>query len=488
MKWSQAAVVLVTAVHFANTLPTNLSFSRFAFGDNGWPLTTQAMWGEGDWPVRDFGYFYGLLTLVVNHAWFAVFGRTPEAVVALYGVCGLATAIGVVRVMAAVNLRGLAAAYLVAVAVFVVMPRGFPSPAHALEAALLTHALACHAAGRPGRALTLVTVAVFVKPSLGYVYGLILLALVVSGWPGGQSRWRRLIPAAATGTFLTAVLAAGFGWQAVLDTQVPLTGMRAYRDAGFGFFNGSGKLFWQPALVEVGYYVYSVVGVWLASSVVLVACAIRLLPRAREPAANVVLTCAALHLVFVFWLFGNQFSWIYYPFLLFVGTAVGLGEWRAWPVRAVAVALTVLALAGQYYWVWRGELKTWSRMERRPETAGLYATRAEAEAWAELCELAKAHRVFVLTRMGCPHLLVPEGVTVGAPRSWCLIQSTATKDEMDHVLKGIAAAEYVVSVNWHDNDLMKWESLKEVLEPFKQTPPERQTPLYVLYRRHAVRP
>jgi hypothetical protein len=472
--WTQAAVLAVTAAHFINTLPTNLNFARFAFGDYGWALTTDAMLSDGLRPVQDFSYFYGLLTLLINKVWFFILGRTPVAMVALYAVCGLATAIGITRVMAAVKLRGLAALYLVATAVFAVMTRGFPSPAHALEAALVTNALADHASGRPGRALVLATVTVFVKPSLGYIYGLILLLLILSGWPDGRNRWRPLLPAAITGTLLAALLASVFGGEAVLRTQIPLDGMRAYRDAGFGFLFGSGRQFWYPAAIEWRYYVHSVVAVWLASSVVLWATAIRLRRRFREPAANVVLTCASLHGVFVFALFGNQYSWIYYPYILFVGTAVALGEWQARPVRFAAIGMMILALIGQYYWVWEGDVDTWSRS--RP-TAGLYAEPEEAEAWAEARQLAKNSRVFVLTRMGCPHLLAPE---MDSPQSWCLIRATVTPAELGRVRQQIRFADYIISVNWHDNDLMSWPEFAEILAPFRR---DRETPLYILYRR-----
>src|SRR5207248_2161158 len=81
-----------------------------------------------------------------------------------------------------------------------VMPLGYPSPVHALEAALLVHALALHARGRYAAALVPAVVAVFVKPALGYPYaaGLALLALAHPPAPR-TGRWRAgaLLPAAA---------------------------------------------------------------------------------------------------------------------------------------------------------------------------------------------------------------------------------------------------------------------------------------------------
>jgi hypothetical protein len=480
MKWLQAAVLIVAAAHFVNLLPTSLGFERFAFGDSGWSLTVDSLLDEGQTPTTDFAYFYGLLTLLIDRAAFALFGRTPETVVELYGICALAIAIGAARTMAALQLRLLPALYLVACAALLAIPRGFPSPAHALEAALLMSAIADHASGWPGRALMLVVVAVFVKPALGYVYGLILLALILSGWPGEASRWRRLLPAAGVGAVLLVALVEVFGWGPVLSTQLPFTAMKAYSETSVGFFFGVGQLFWLPEYPSPWYYFTGVPGVWLASSLVLLASALRFLPRYREPAASITLTCAVLHLVFVTELFGNQWSWIYYPYVLFVGTAVGL---MAWPPRIrglLSIGLIALAILGQQRWLWRGDANAWSDTQRMPETAGLFARPDEAAAWGELRELGKTSSVVVLSSMGCPHLLAPE---LDGPRWWCLMRPIATPAEMDRVHRRIAAAEWIVAPDWHDNDLMRWPEFAAELQPFDPTHPVRETPFYKLYHR-----
>ncbi len=480
MKWLQAAVLVVAAAHFVNLWPTTLSFARFAFGDCGWPLSVDLLLDEGQTPVTDFAYFYGLFTLLVDRAAFAIFGRTPETVVGLYGVCALAVAIGAMRVMATAKLRPLPALYLVACAALIAIPRGFPSPAHALEAALLMNAIADHAAGRLSRALVLVVIAVFVKPSLGYVYGLILLALILSGWPGGESRWRRLLPATGIGVAMLVALIAVFGWNAVVHTQIPVGGMKVYGDGGVGFFFGAGRLFWLPEKPYFRYYWESVAGIWLSSSVVLLGSAIWLLRRFREPAANVVLTCTVLHLVFVCLLFGNQWSWIYYSYILFVGTAVSLNTMPCWPRNLLAIALIVHAILGQAKWLWISDASEWSKMQRSPETAGLYAAPEDAAEWAELRELGKSARVLVLTPMGCSHLLAPE---LDGQRWWCLIRKIMTPAEQEQVRRQITAAEWIVSPSWHDNDILRWTEFAEVVRPFDPEHPVRETRFYRLYHR-----
>lgn len=477
MRWFQAAVLIVTAAHFVNLLPTSLNFERFAFGDCGWPLTVDALLDRGLTPTADFAYFYGLLTLLVDRAAFTVFGRTPETVVGLYGVCALVIALGAARTMRTAKLRPLPALFLVACSALLTIPRGFPSPAHALEAALLMTAVTEHAAGRPGRALVPVVVAVFVKPSLGYVYGLILVGLILSGWPGGAARWKRLLPAAGMGLALLAALVAAFGRGPVVRTQIPVGGMTVYSDGGVGFFFGAGRLFWLPEEPTATYYLGGVPGIWLLSSVVLLVSAVRVLPRFREPAANVTIACAALHLAFVVLLFGNRWSWIYYPYLLFVGTAIGLNQWPPLAGGWLAAGLTVAAGFGQAGWLWYGDAKAWAETRPSPETAGLYATPDGAAAWGEVRELGKTGRVLVLTPMGCPQLLAPE---LDGPTWWCLIRSIMTPAERERVLKQVAAAEWIVSPNWHDNELMRWPELADALRPFQ---PERETSLYQLYRR-----
>ena len=477
MKWLQAAVLLVAAAHFVNLLPVTLNFDRFAFGDCGWPLAVDAlMTDDGLKPVTDFGYFYGLLTLVVDRAAFAVFGRTPGTVVGLYGVCALGIAVGAVRIMASANLRLLPSLYLVVCAALITIPRGFPSPAHALEAALLMCALADHAAGRLGRALALVVVAVFVKPSLGYVYGLILLVLILTGWPGGASRWKRLLPALGVGVLLASGLSILYGWKPLLDTQLPFVAMEAYRDAGFGFFRGTGQGFWLPEEPTFEYYRDSIPGLWLASSVVLLVSAIRLLPRFREPTASLVLIFAVLHFTFVCLLFGNRWSWIYYPYLLFVGTAVALNTWPRLirvPLTAALVVVAILGQAEEQY----GNYDAWSGSQPSSATGGLFAPPSEAVEWNALRVLATKTKVLVLTRMGCPHILAPE---LDGPRWWCLIRRTMSDDEKRRALEQIAAAEVVISPDWHDNDLWNWSEFKPQQEHFEL---ERETPFFKQYRR-----
>jgi len=479
MNWRFAAVMLIAAAHFLNLLPTLLNFDRFAFGDNGWPLTVDVLIAEEHrTPTADFAYYYGLLVLLVDRIAFALFGRTPETIVGLYAVCALAVAIGAARLMAALNLRLLPSVFLITCTSLIVIPRGFPSPAHALEAAFLMTALAAHARGRLDRALVFCVLAVLAKPALGYVYGLILVGLVLAGWPAGESRWRRFLPAAAVAAVLLIIVGIRFGIEPVARTLFPAAGLKVYGDEGVGFLFGAGRLFWLPEDPTLWYYT-GVPGVWLASSLVLFAAALRMAPRWNQTEANVAVTCAVLHGVFLFALFGNQWSWIYYSNVLFAGTAVALNGLPRRLSGTLAIVLSIAAFVAQIAWLWGTDARTWVFTQRHVDTAGLYAPPEEAAEWEKVRDLGRQNpgRVFVLTRMGCPHLLAPE---LDAPRSWCLIRAVAPQAEMDRIREQIGRAEWIVSPAWHDNDLMTWPELAEVLKPFRE---EGSTPFFKMYRR-----
>lgn len=468
-----AAVLVLAAAQFLNLLPTLLNFERFAFGDCGLPLTTDVLIAErGQVPVRDFTYYYGLLTLAVCRGWFAAFGRSPEALVGLYAVCSFAIALGAARVMAALELKRWPSLFLIACTSSIVIPRGFPSAAHALEAAFLMSALAAHSRGRLDRALALCVLAVMTKASLGYFYGLILVLLVLAGWPAGSSRWKRFVLPAITAALLGSFLAGMFGTEPLLRTLFPLDGLKVYSDEGVGFLFGAGRPFWLPDEPNLQHYL-GIPGVWLASSVVLFISAIVLLPRIRENGENFAITCAVLHAVFVFLLFGNQWSWIYYPFVLFVGTAVALDRLPRLG-NALAVFLTIASVVGQANWIWSGDFMKWIDERRSPVTAGLYAPPEEIEAWEAV---RRKEHVFVFTRMGCPQLLAPE---VSGPEWWCLIRQVMKPGEVRAVQERIAAAEWIVSPGWHDNDLMEWPEFAKDLKPFRE---EGSTPYFRLFRR-----
>ncbi len=485
MKTTWAAILLMAAFNFFAMLPNVLEFGRFAFGDSGWALTVDAMLADGKVPTKDFAYFYGLFTLFVDRAWLAVFGRTPEAVVYLYAACNLGVAVGVIRIVRAMEL-GRVARFLVVVATPVIITPGFiPSPAHALEALFLVNALAAQAEGRRGQALALVTVAVFVKPSLGYVYGLVLLVQILAGLPErALNRLRLLVPAAVVGVVIAAILAIAYGPGPLIRTQIPLGAGEAYQEAKFGFFFGVGKEFWLPSDLRPAYYFKTSAGAWLLATVILTAGTIFSVPFLKDCVWLFIATCGVLHLVFVCFLFGNQWSWIYYPYLPFLGAAVVIdrltkatSEAISLVGKIVGVLLIVLIMFLDLVLVVSNGMRLWNERHRSPMTGNLFSTKSDREDWDKIRQIAQKENVFVLNRMGCANLLTPG---VSSPRAWCLTRATMTPAELEDVRAGLAKADLLVVPNWHDNDLMTWPEFAEELKPFVKT---GEVELYTVYRR-----
>ncbi|HEY2526200.1 MAG TPA: hypothetical protein VGI29_14150, partial [Candidatus Binataceae bacterium] len=153
-------------------LPTDLGFDANAFGDRGDFLSIAYLVGHGSRPAIDFGYHWGLLPIMLAQAWFALFGATAQANEAIMVVCALMVAIGMARMAAALRLGAPGIGLLM-----LAMPFAFPTftLTYALEAALLSNALAEQAARRRSSALALATASCFVNPSMAYLYGFVLV-------------------------------------------------------------------------------------------------------------------------------------------------------------------------------------------------------------------------------------------------------------------------------------------------------------------------
>lgn len=489
-------ILALVGLNFVGSWPNTMAFERFAFGDFGWPLAVDEMLDHGLTPTRDFGYYYGLLTLVIDRGVFAAFGRTPLAVGGLYAVCNLLIAVGLIRFGLNLGVAGVSRLFLIAAAPLAVMPAFFPSTAHALEAALLMNALASQAGGRNDRALLLTVLAVLVKPALGYVYGLLLVIHILAA-PGSRSRLAQLLPAAVVGVVLVAALVAKFGWEPVWQTQFPLSAAGVYQEKNFGFFR-DGRQFWMPDNNGVMKYVLSPAGVWIAGTVFLWLAALALLPRYRERGACVAVTCAVLHAAFVFAFFGNWMSWIYYSYLLVGGVTAAITAFTrapggedvpetegepgplAWVGVVAGVALVVMLLPGYYLTTALSDLKLWAERKPHPATAGLTAPPHVAAEWDEVRAKGRGGKVLVLSQFGCSHLLAPE---VDAVRAWVLLRASATPAELARVNDQLRAADWVVVPVGNGNDLDTWPEFADSFKRFEKVNVRKEGSLFTYYRR-----
>jgi hypothetical protein len=452
--WAVYALeVLIVA---ALRIPHDLEFFAFAFGDRGSWLVVQLLTAHGFRPTIDFGFPYGLLPVMFGGAWFRAFGLTPAAFKLAMVAGGLAMAWGMARFASAMHLSPIGHA-LIIVTLPVAIQSSLPSLSHLLEAVLLCLALGEHSRGNRSAALALTTAACFAKPALGYLYGFLLLLMIVAqcrqcGDTRGQAkiRWsalrRALTPAAVTGLLMLVVLGAIYGVRPLVASVLPLNGMKIYATNHFGFFTPWSRTFWYPAPGAFGAYVGTIAPFWMGSTIWLALAAAfagwRLLSatdsapvRARD---EIIFCCGFLQTLFVLRIFGPPMSWTYYPYLLVMGvaatSAVGYGP------ALVAFALTVVALVPQLAYLASGALQ-WKSMAPSPVTAGLWADPNERAEWATVERLIAGHRAVAVGVAGGVPLLAPN---FAPPLGAYLVPDESTPAEVERTIARVKTAEFVV--------------------------------------------
>ena len=292
----------VLAIGFLR-IPHDLALFMFAFGDRGSWLVAQYLTAHGARPTIDFGFPYGLLPLLFGRAWFAIFGLTPAAFNAAMMTGGVAMAFGMARFANAMRLSRVSQ-LLIVVALPVAIQSSLPGLSHLLEAVALCLAISEHARGNRGAALALATAACFAKAALGYLYGLLLILLIVAhcrrlstrnaptegvglassddptesigatpGAPSALARldWlalrRSLMPAAVTALLLFALAGPVFGARPLLESLLPLNGMKIYRSQHFSFFTPWARTFWDPRSQPLGRFFATPAPFWLGSTI-----------------------------------------------------------------------------------------------------------------------------------------------------------------------------------------------------------------------------
>lgn len=455
----------LAALSVVRHVPVLLSFAVMSFGDAGWPLAVDALLDDGLVPTRDFGYFYGLLALAIDRAWFALAGRTPEAVAALTALGSFGIAMGLLRWANAAGLDRWGRVLLLAAVPVAIMPLPYPTPTHALEAALLVNALAFQARGRYASALAFTTAAVFIKPGLGYIHGLILVLLILRG--NGEEGWRRrlraFVPAAAVAAILAAAFIAWFGAGPLVDTLFPTRAAQNYRDERYGFFLGEGRAFWLPDSIHPLFYLLSPAGFWLMASAILVIAAVERFRR-RDPASLALATCAILHLAFVFFLFGNRWSWLYYSAILVCGISASIASIGGALGFAARLTLVLSALLGQWGPL-TVALHSWRSLHRSENTAGMFALPEDAALWGKVRGLARQDNVMAFTRSGGVFAIFPK---IDSSRVWFLLRSTTTATEIERVNAQIRRADWLVLPYAGQPLYPLWPEFERALEAFEE--------------------
>jgi hypothetical protein len=480
---------------FVMRIPYDSGFTAFAFGDRGSWLTVSALVRRGMRPAVDFGYDYGLLPVWLSAGWFGALGDSPRAYHAASLLCGIAMVAAIARMAHSLRLPQAVVPLAIAALPFAVMT-SYPSMAHAVEAALLCNALAEQAADRRANALALAAAACFAKPSMGYLYGFVLLVFGISdlynrgGIARGRVDWialrRLLMPAAATTAAMMAILGFAYGPQSLFLTLLPLAGMKNYAAFHFGFFRGSGKYFWYGA--PILFYFVSVTGFWIAASIWLAGAgliALRRLMRGCEKSSRrrdeFVVATAVLHTLFVTMFFAGPSSWSYYSYILVMGAMAACTAERA--RRLAVAALAVVAAMGQIG-SRAADLTLWHKRAPSAVTAGLWATARGRNALAEAIAALRGHRAELISGQGGAPLLLPQFKRHDYAY---LLPGVVSDAKMARVVARFAAAPLVVAVvaPGYGDALDFWPQIKQV---FAHREVVMKNDFYVVYRNPDVSP
>jgi hypothetical protein len=502
---SSSRVVLFTALgveaffFLVIRFPGAMQFDGFAFSDTGANLTAHYLVAHGYRPVLDFTYHYGLLSLLAADLWFRAFGGTPGACEAAVVFADLFLIWALVRFIISLRLRSPGLLIVVSTLPLTV-PYSTLNIAHILEPVLLYNALAAQAAGHRRSALALATACVFVKPSMAYAYGLVLIALSVKERLQEDRELVRdcsleFYPAALTGLGVFAILALYFGLVPLLRSVIPSEGARAYAANHFGFFHGTGQLFWAPDNASASYYATNTVGPWLAGTLVLVAFAMFSVNKLIAPSersgldlrtAEIVVTCAALHVAFIVFFFGNSYSWSYYFYLLVFGLAAASQLFPAWQtlicflalafplVKINKFALSHIALPKLPFAISQNlagseprsprevefTYQLWFTSAPTAETAGLWASPQERTEWMKVLSLIKGQRTAVLDRFGCVELLFPE---FAPPVTLYMVPGAPTAEMVARKVSQLESVSRIVMPCWESGLLDSWPPIGNVV-------------------------
>lgn len=436
---------LVVVASFIFQLPSSYELDTFALYDPGATLRLDGVVAAGYRPTLDFGYPYGLLALLVGRAFFAAAGRSPASYL-VFMLCGqLVIVFGMARLAA--RLGGTIISFITAALPHAVIPV-YLTIIHPLEGALLIHALADLLAGWYARALALTTLCVFVKPSMAYVLGLLIVLLMIGRfWQQHMPASviiRQFIPAIICGLAGIVVSITAFGIIPFKNSLLPLAGRKSYQALNFGFF-GNGRSFWLPQATSVAdyarHYLFTPAGLWLLSTLLLGVfgiASLRQLYRGYSEQHATLAVIAICHFFFIFILFGWPGSWSYYSYLLVVGLGIGLAVYG---IRARWIWLLLLLAIIGHTQRYQNTINAWRWRERAPELAGLWAYPSQRADWARVRAKAAQQEIFYLSN-GCAELLI---TGVRGPVTFFLSPGSQTPTELARIAQQLDQAEVVLT-------------------------------------------
>ncbi|HTV49430.1 MAG TPA: hypothetical protein VMG59_13410 [Phycisphaerae bacterium] len=490
------AIATILMLSFFSQLPTIADWSQFAFWDPGTTLKGDLLLSLGMKPGIDFGYTHGLASLEIARWGFALLGRTPAAFLIMTAVMEILMAIALARLAVALRLSREGIIFLLIALPIAIMPR-YVTLTHPLEALLLLWALSQQASGLRPQALAICTACLFVKPSMAYLYGLILLIWTIRELLLSREQiFARLVSqtwlAILTALLMAAALAWRFGVHSLLLTVFPTTGVRTYQAFSFGFLSSGLLQFLFPDYHPWFYYLVTPAGIWIIMSLICAVgmlVAVVLLLRRRKISAIIdpigtwsqsdhrvetILSIGVMHLIFILGFYGWKDAWQYYSYLPVLFTAVFIsnlgffslrvylsasniqprvetrGLSAGFPPRAIltgrrlrfAAALSFLALASQTSNIqaaWNG----WSTKVRTQQTGYLWADKDQLAQWNKI--LAKIDNKPTLSFTFGYLPWMPPGMSM--PLGWYPVEGLGTPLEIARLQSEILNSQYVIIWN-----------------------------------------
>ena len=391
-------------------LPETLNFTAFAFGEPGTNLNAVYMIRHGMRANVDFGHSYGLLGLLFSDLWFRIAGLMPVAywtgiLVIELAMCGVLAEFAV-----AAELSGFPILLLfVSFPIFIWV--NYFNFAHPIEALCLMAAVTAHLKGRYALALAAVAGAVLARPALGYVYGFVLLCIVMLKVFRTRSlKLSVLVLPVCTTVCLGILLAWRFGVASLMRTVFPLTGAANYSARGYGFFQ-HGMAFWWPSPFKFRFFL-DVPGFWLLVTASLLLLGPIAVLRARDVApeslrrhkSEVVGAACIVIFVWIFFAFSHQYigSWILYLWLAVWAVSLLPEFFRKYAV--VIVLLVLIALNADRHQI-LSALPQWHTTKISSLFPYTLSQGNEDQQIKEILSVVRGHRTVVLTYVGAMPLL-----------------------------------------------------------------------------------
>ncbi len=368
-------VALLLLINFLLRLPTVqvADWGQFAFYDPGTVIKGDMLLAKGYIPTVDFGYTHGLLSLLYGRVGFAILRRTPASYLVFTMLTELVMAWAIARIFIALRVPRAAFFFFIFALPLAIMP-AYLTLTHPLEAMCILLALAAQAEGKPAHSLALMTVCIFIKPSMAYVYGFLLLLLILWKTRAGlQNFLGEIFPACIILILLFTSLSLWVGVHPVISTLLPLTGAKTYASTGFGFFSNNGREFWlrstlrdeftTPAAIFLIAALAATTGaIWSATVLLRNPEAVPCARPSRFRSHEMLLTVGILHTAFLLGFYGWTGSWTYYSYL---------------PMLALTIAASLIPLR-------RAMRHRPRRCARRNPLPRPHATSRRRLAWLEL--------------------------------------------------------------------------------------------------------